>query len=407
MPTEPDTTTFEAVDWSAYDPSGRIVSRRTVAFLVCLAAILTLYVYDFLFVPNGHTLLLGFRPEPLDWLAAFSALLLTMYGVVPLAVNRRLTAHYWRRFRRNRVAVTALAYLLVFALLAVVGPWLWGSPSSAPRGVQVAERGGIPPGLPPFWGEISTDIPLYCATEVVDGKCQGTIYHPLGTSPEGMDVLALIFKGMTVALKIALITAAIIVPIATAFGTVAAYYGGRVGTVLMRYVDLQSVVPAFIVYLLIQYIYGPSLFAIVVLFGLLDWGRIARRVRGDALRYRDAGFVVAARDAGATPGDVIRRHIVPNVANTVVAGLALLIPFIIIAEATLSYIEIGTGTGWGWAIKQGLSISSAIPGQAEAGWAWWSYTFPLVVLVLTVAAMSLVGDALHDAIEPRERGENR
>lgn len=407
MATEGDDLTFEQLDWSAYDPAGRIVSKRTVAFLAVLGAIVGLYTYDYLFVPNGHNLLLGFRPGPLDWLSAFSLLLLVMYGLIPLALNRRLAAHYWRRFSRNRIAVVALAYLLVFVVLAVLGPQLWGSPMSAPNGIQIAERGGTPPGHPPFWGEISADIPLYCATEIVDGKCQGSIYHPLGTSPEGMDVLALIFDGMNVALKIALITAAIIVPIATAFGTVSAYYGGRVATALMGYVDLQSVVPAFIVYLLVQYLYGPSLFAIVILFGLLDWGRIARRVRGDALRYRDAGFVVAARDAGAAPGDVIRRHIVPNVANTVVAGLALLIPFIIIAEATLSYIEVGSGTGWGWAIKMGLSVSSAIPGAAERGWAWWSYTFPLATLVVTVAAMSLVGDALHDAIEPRDRGENR
>jgi peptide/nickel transport system permease protein len=402
-----DGPTFESLDWEEYETSGWVVTRRTVASVASLVLLAAAYGYDYLFVPNAHTLVFGFRPHPLDWLSLLSVLVVIFWAVVPLALNPRLAAHYWRRFRRNRLAVAGLAYLVVFVGIATLGPELWGDPIRAPDGIEIATRGGTPPGLPPFWGEVAETRPLYCGTEVVDGMCQGTIVHPLGTTPDGQDVLAFVFEGMAIALKVALITSAIIVPLATVVGTVAAYYGGRVEGVLMRYVDLQQAIPGFIVYLLVQYIYGPSLLAIVVLFGLFDWGRIARRVHSDAIRHRDAGFVVAALDAGAPPSEVVRRHVVPNVANTVIAGLAVQVPFIVVVEVALEYIGVSTGEGWGWAIKLGLNSTTAVPTAGEAGWAWWSYAFPLLALLVTVVSMAVVGDAVHDAVEPRERGPDR
>lgn len=401
-----DEPTFETLDWSEYDASGHVVTRKTVAFALSLAGLVGLFAYDYYVLPQAYALVGSYSPGRLDWLALFAALVVAFFGVVPLASNRRLARHYWRRFRRDRVAVAAAAYLLVFVFLGMLGPQLWGAPSIAPKGHSVAGR-GPPPGLPPFWMGVEESKLFYCATDVVDGKCQGALLHPLGTTPDGKDVLAFVLAGMQVALQVAVITAAIIVPIATAVGTVAAYYGGRVGGVLMRYVDLQQAIPAFIVYLLVQYLYGPSLVAIVLLFGLLDWGRIARRVRGDALRHRDAGFVSAARDAGATPLDAVRRHMVPNVANTVAAGLAVQIPFIVIMEATFAYLGYVNSEvpSWGYAIKVGLAANTAIPDAGAVGWAWWGYVFPIVALLVTIVAMSAVGDALHDAIEPRERGE--
>lgn len=403
-----DDRTFEAIDWDAYDPSGRVITRKLVALALSLVALGALFAYDYLVLPRAYALVGGYSPSQLDWLALFAAVLVLFFGIEPLATNRRLALHYWRRYRRNRLAVVAAGYLVVFAVLAIVGPELWGDPSIAPKGRSVAGR-GPPPGLPPFWTEVDAEKLFYCATPVLDGMCQGTTVHPLGTTPDGQDVLALVFAGMRVALQVAVITAAIIVPIATTVGTVAAYYGGRVGGVLMRYVDLQQAIPAFILYLLAQYLYGPSLVAIVLLFGLFDWGRIARRVRGDALRHRDAGFVVAARDAGATPMDTVRRHMVPNVANTVFAGLAIQIPFIVIMEATFAYLGYVNSDvpSWGYALKVGLAINTAIPEAGFAGWAWWGYLFPLAALLVTIVAMSVAGDALHDAIEPRERGESQ
>jgi peptide/nickel transport system permease protein len=401
-----DRPTFETVDWDAYDDARPSVAPTTAAFVASLLALAGLFAYDYLFVPSAHTLVAGFSPAPLDWLSLFSVVLLLFYVVVPLARDRELTVRYWRRFRRDPVAVAGLAYLGLFVLGALLGPELWGDPVRAPKGTEVATRGGTPVGLPPFWGEIDADVPLYCGTEVVDGMCQGTTVHPLGTTPEGKDVLALVFEGMNKALKIGVITAAIIVPIATAVGTAAAAYGGRVEGTLMRYVDLQQAIPGFIAYLLVEYLYGPSLLAVVLLFGLLDWGRIARRVRGDAIRFRDAGFVRAARDAGAGRLHVVRRHMVPNVANTVVAGLAVQLPFIIVMEATLAYIGVSTPEGWGWSIKIGLEAGSKFT-DVGAGWAWWAYAFPILALLLTVVATSVVGDAVHDAIEPREGGGSR
>lgn len=409
MATDSDVArTFESVDWTSYDATGRVITRKTVALVLTVVVSIGVFAYDYFFVPNAHSLVLSVRPEPIDWLALLATIVIVFFGVVPLAANPRLTAHYWRRFRRNRLAVLSLLYLFVFSILALVGPTWWGGPLNAPRMMELDARGGTPLGYPPFWMEIAESNVVYCATEVVAGMCQGTIVHPLGTTPDGRDVLAFVLAGMEVAFKIAVITAAIIIPIATTVGTVAAYYGGRVGGVLMRYVDLQQAIPAFIVYLLVEYLYGPSLLAVIVLFGLFDWGRIARRVRGDAVRHREAGFVVAAKDAGATGLDTIRRHLVPNVANSVLAGLAIQVPFIIIMEATLSFIGVVNSEtpSWGFAISVGLESKPPTP-SLQAGWAWWSYVFPLLALLLTVVSMSIVGDAVHDAIETRDMGDGR
>ncbi|QLG64264.1 ABC transporter permease [Halorarum salinum] len=388
--------TFTDLDWDEHAGAGIVVTRTALAFVGSLLALSAVFLYDYLFVAPGLVLVGSWNPTIIDWLSLLSIVVLFFYVALPLARRPRLTKQYWADLRERRGATLSLAYLAVFTVAGLLGPRLWGHPRVAPRGFEVATR-GEPSSLPPFWAAGSMDVRRYCPTGAVDGLCHGTLIHPLGTTPIGQDVLAYVFAGARLALEVTVITAVILVPIATVVGTVAAYYGGRVDVVLMRYVDLQQAVPAFVVYLMVMFLYGPSVVALILLFGLFDWDRIARRVRNDAARRRDAGYVLAAESAGARRVDVIRRHLVPNVSGTVIAGLTTQVPFVLIMEATFSYLgvvddDVGS---WGYAVAVGLESSNAFT--------WWAYVFPALALFLTALAINQLGTALYEVLQPRQR----
>jgi peptide/nickel transport system permease protein len=231
--------------------------------------------------------------------------------------------------------------------------------------------------------------------EVVNGRCQGTMAHPLGTTGDGKDILVLVIYGMQVSMKVGLISTLLVVTIGTAVGTVAAYGGGLVDELLMRYVDIQLVFPAFFLYLLLTYLFGGSLFMFIVIFGLTGWGSIARLVRSEALQRAEEEYITAARSAGAGTLYVIRRHLVPNVSNSVITAATLLIPGFILFEASLSFLSLGDPTvpSWGQVIANGRSDLST---------AWWISTFPGIFLFTTILAFNFMGDALRDALDPRQ-----
>lgn len=393
--------TFRDVEWDTYESSGRVIGRRTLLFLGSVIGLLAVFLYDYLVVPPGFTLPLGISPSRLDWLTALSLLVILFYVVWPLGVNRSLTRRYWLRLRRRPAALAAFAYLVGFSVTAVVGPELLADRTEAvwtgtprPRGNFLAQ----PPVFASTEFGLGNDLTLRCAGETRNERCYGTFAHPLGTSRNGADVLTAVIDGSRTVFQIGLITAVLFVPLAAIVGTTAAYNGGWVDEVLMRYVDLQQVVPAFLVYLLWEFLYGPSLFAIVVLFGLLDWGRIARQVRADAARKRDAGYLLAARDAGATPADAVRRHLLPNVASTLVSAVVRQVPFVFIAVVTLNFLGVvpSTAPSWGGVIKLGLgSFGGGRP-------LWWTILAPLVALAVTVGALGLLGSAFRDILDPRD-----
>jgi peptide/nickel transport system permease protein len=307
---EPDT--FESVDWSETGSRLSTLSRRDRGAIVAGLALVAAFVYDYAVLPASRptvTVPVEWNVTQLDWLFVTTLLALLFYVVVPLYANRRLTAYYWREFRKNRMAVLGLGYLLVVFLIGVVGPLVLDKPDLAVRQAY----------QPPAFVGVDASVPVNCLGPVVDGQCRGTMAHPLGTTGDGKDVLVLVVYGMQVSMKVGLISTLLVVTIGTTVGTVAAYGGGLVDEALMRYVDVQLVFPAFFLYLLLTYLFGGSLFMFIVIFGLTGWGSIARLVRSEALQRAEEAYVTAARGAGAGTFYVIRRHLVPNVSNSVAA----------------------------------------------------------------------------------------
>ncbi|WP_049936564.1 ABC transporter permease [Haloplanus natans] len=380
--------TFESVDWDETGSRLSTLSRRDWGALLSGLAVVVVFLYDYLVLPASRptiTVPVGWNVTQLDWLFVATLLAIVFYVAVPLYDNRRLTAYYWREFRKNRMAVVSLGYLLVVFCIGVVGPILLEKPTLA---LDQAYQ-------PPAYMSVDSTVPVNCLGEVVDGRCRGTMAHPLGTTGDGKDILVLVVYGMQVSMKVGLISTLLVVTIGTAVGTVAAYGSGLVDELLMRYVDIQLVFPAFFLYLLLTYLFGGSLFMFIVIFGLTGWGSIARLVRSEALQRAEEEYITAARSAGAGTLYVIRRHLVPNVSNSVITAATLLIPGFILFEASLSFLSLGDPTvpSWGQVIANGRSDLST---------AWWVSTVPGVFLFTTILAFNFMGDALRDALDPRQ-----
>jgi peptide/nickel transport system permease protein len=306
--------------------------------------------------------------------------------------NPRLAAYYWRRFRRNRPAVLSGVYLLVIFAVGIVGPLFVEPPAVEPlRQYQ-----------PPVFLTVDAATPIQCIGETTatpggGSVCHGTWAHPLGTTAEGKDVLKLVVLGMRVSMQVGLVTMLLIVTMGSLVGTTAAYFGGYVDELLMRYVDLQATFPSFFLFLILSYLFTPSLFLLIVLFGLLGWEGTARLVRSEALQRTEEEYVRAAENAGAGDGWIIRRHILPNVSNTVITNATLLIPGLILLEAALAFLGLTDPSVSSW----GKTISA---GRGDLSSAWWIATIPGVFLFFTILAFNFLGDALRDALDPRSEG---
>ena len=386
--------TFESVDWTEV-----AVDRPTLpagaAPLLPFLALAALFVYDLAVAPTWlvNVDLLGqdlrWDPARMDWLVCLSTLVFVVTVVAPLVRNPRLAREAWHGLRDDRLAVASLVYLVGFVLVGALGPTLLGE---AP----------IRPALefqPPVWGQVESTAVLECVGRTSgDGAvCHGSWRYPLGTDNLGRNMVHRLVAGLQVSLVMALVASMLMVPLAVFVGTVAGYVGGTVDDALMRYVEIQQTVPAVLVYLVLVYLLTRSLFLIVVVFGLLSWGGIARIVRSEVHQRKHESYVRAARAAGAGRLTVVRRHLLPNVSNTVLTAVTIQVPTLLLAEAGLAYLGIGER----YSQSLGQLVRLGIVDFQFTRFPWVA-TEAAVALALTAVAFNLLGDALRTALDPRD-----
>lgn len=363
------------------------LSIRTWAFVGAAIAVLSGFLYDLLYLDPREDVVFGWEMALHEWLFVLSLVVFLFQVLVPLASRPKLVRYYLGRLRDNRVGFAAFLYLVAFTLVGLAGPAVVGSPSIASFD---------PPHQPPVGFGVDARFVSTCAGTVVDGTCQGSLQYPLGTDSNGRGLVILLVAGSRLALEVGFVSAMLIVPLATAVGTVAAEFGGRVDELLMRFVDVQQVVPAFFVYIVAQFVFAPRLTLLLVVFGTLSWGAIARMVRSEAIQRSQLGYVRAAEGAGAGRPWIVRRHVVPNVTSTVVAAVTLQIPTLVLIEAALSFLALGDPT----VNSLGQTISTGMTAREFPRY-WWISTVPTLLLVVTVVALNLFGDALRDVLDPR------
>lgn len=398
---------FDEIDWDEVTgASSRLdVAINTKLMILATAPLAALFAFDWVFVGDreatfeelGHALGLSgpfetigadWNLEGLDFLFIFTLLLFVFYMLLPLYQNPRMTKYYWKEFKRNRPAVVSLVWLGIVFAGGLLGPLFVPQPEhDVTNGFQ-----------PPAFYHISDTYPVTCAGEVSDGRCYGTWEHPLGTTQGGRDILDLLIHGMTVSMQIAFITTLIVALIGVSFGTVSAFSGGWVDELLMRFTDIVLSFPTLLFFIMILYIYGASLALFIFIFAVFAWGGTARYVRSKALSVTEEEFIKATRISGASKYRIVRRHVVPNTASSIITQLTLLIPAFLLAEAQLSFLELGATDvpSWGQVIASGRDSIEYAP---------WIILAPGMLLFLTILAFNFLGDALLDALNPEAEAE--
>lgn len=261
--------------------------------------------------------------------------------------------------------MVGLAILIVFVLLAIAAPLIYGAPPA------LGSADG--PLLDPSWK------------------------YPLGTDEVARDVLALVIFGSRISLVVGFIATLISVGIGTLVGIVAGYNGGAIDTLLMRTTDFFLVTPALVLAILVASIAGPSLINVIVIIGFTSWPATARVIRAQTLSVKERAFVARSRAYGAGGPHVIRRHILPNLWPMIMASSTLTVATAIFLETTLAFLGLAdpTATSWGTMMNRAFVAGAAGLGK-------WGYVFaPGVAVGLIILAFTFIGRALERILNPR------
>ena len=270
----------------------------------------------------------------------------------------------WEMFRRNHAAMAGLVVLCLIVLGAIFGPYLYpGEP------FEMAWAPFSPPG--------------------VDGFLLGTDYL-------GRDLLAQIIHGARVTLVIGLSAAIVTVVIGVTIGALAGFYRGFVEEALMRFTEFFQVLPTLLFSMVIVALFGASLPMITLAIGLVSWTAVARITRSEFLRIRELEYVMASRASGASGMKLMFRVILPNALPPIIVQSALMVGSAILFEAGLSFLGLTDPNVISW----GQIIGSNRQYILESS---FTVTIPGLAIFITVLAISLVGDGLNDALNPRLR----
>jgi peptide/nickel transport system permease protein len=233
--------------------------------------------------------------------------------------------------------------------------------------------------LPPFW---------------MDG---GSTDYVLGTDKTGRDILSRLIFGARVTIVIASISIMVGGVIGVSLGIISGYFGGWVDSLIMRAVDISLSIPIILLGLVLVAALGPSKSTVILVVVILLWSRYARLARGETLAVRTQDYIGRARVAGASHTRIMVHHIFPNIFNSIVVLVTLQVGFVIILEATLSFLGAGIPRptpAWGVMVADGRSLVVA---------AWWLAFFPGIAIMLVVLSMNLLGDWLRDRFDPKQR----
>jgi peptide/nickel transport system permease protein len=312
-----------------------------------------------------------------------------------------------RRFRRNKLAIVGLIISAFFVFVALFAPLL-----APPQGNCLRDLGGetsasvYNPFGGTFWRAIFAP-PQSCFS--VNRISFSSVPTPpgvdgaiLGTSA-GYDIYYGLVWGARTAFQLALLVVIPTLLIGIVVGSIAGYFGGWIDNLFMRLVDVIFAFPGLILVIVIVSILGRGLDKIALALVLVGWAGYARVIRGSILKVRALEYVDAARSLGASNLGIIFKHVLPNSLTTIVAIVVLDFGTVPLSAATLSFLGLGTPEGyadWG----QLISFARAfIVGPAGNPFGYWFVSFfPAITILLFGLGWSLLGDALRDALDPRE-----
>ena len=285
------------------------------------------------------------------------------------------SSEFFFHYRRNLPAVFGSALLAFFALLATFGPLL-----VAQDPYDVSQLELMDSFKPPVWLE------------------GGDSRYLLGTDGQGRDVLASIVYGARISAFIGLAAMIFSCVIETALGLISGYYGGIVDSIIMRIADIQLSFPSMLIALFLMSAFGTGIGMVLIALTAVGWVVCARTVRGSTLSEIQKEYIQAAKVAGLGNGEIILRHVLPNVMTPLIVVATIQVGTFILIEASLSFLGVGvpiTEPSLGLLVKEGFDVLfSGI---------WWTSAFPGLFIMFLVFGINLFGDFLRDELNPRLR----
>jgi peptide/nickel transport system permease protein len=290
----------------------------------------------------------------------------------PAVVERQGELRNWLRWDNlRRLPILPVTVIGLFVIMALFGQWL--APNDPYETSLLARL------LPPAWME------------------EGDTRYLLGTDRLGRDVLSRIIVGARSSFIVVLAALAFGSVLGSFIGMISGYLGGRVDAIIMRFADGTMAFPLILASLLLAAVIGPGAYTVVIAACIVLWARFARLIRSEVLSVKERDFIKLARVAGASNWRIMIAHILPNVLNSVMVLLTLQLGFVIILEATLSFLGAGipppTPT-WGQMVASGRDYLEI---------AWWMSIFPGLAIAVVVLSFNLLGDWLRDHTDPRLR----
>ncbi|MFS7198352.1 ABC transporter permease [Rahnella inusitata] len=276
---------------------------------------------------------------------------------------------------RNKFSLCGLIILGIAILLSILAPWI--SPQNPYDLSQLDIMDGrLKPG---------------------SASMSGMIYW-LGTDDQGRDLLSAMLYGMRTSLLVGVSSAVIALTIGAVLGLISAWVGGKTDALIMRIVDIQLSFPPILIALILLAVLGQGVDKIILALVVTQWAYYARTVRGSALLERRRSYVDAARSMALSNPRILLRHILPNCLPPLIVVATMRIAYAIMLEATLSFLGIGlpvTEPSLGLLIANGFDY--LMSGD------YWISVFPGITLLVLIVAINLVGDALRDILNPRNK----
>jgi len=287
-----------------------------------------------------------------------------MAAAVDAANVRTPWSEFWRKFKKQHVAVAALVFVVLLVLVAVLAPW-----------------------IAPYDAENFFDY---------DRINQGpSAVHLLGVDPLGRDILSRILLGARISLAAGFLSVVLGAIIGTVLGLLAGYYGGWWDRIVMRISDVLFAFPGILLALGVVAILGSNMTNVVVAVSVFSVPAFARLVRGNTLALKNLTYIEATRSIGASDRTIILRHILPGTISAIVVYFTMRVGTSIITAASLSFLGMGAQPPmpeWGAMLNEARADMVNAPHVA---------LFPSIAIFLTVLAFNLLGDGLRDALDPK------
>lgn len=306
-----------------------------------------------------------------------------------------------KKLRKNKLAMFGIVVLILILLAIAVAP------SVVPYGYEEilsveGKRDKGAKNLAPF---------QYSKMEKAYIEKGGSRFpHIFGTDEQCRDYFIRVIYGTRVSLFVGFFASIIVLIIGMLYGSISGYAGGRTDMIMMRIVDVIYSLPDMLMVILLSVVVssiitlpknsfigkmGPNMLSLFIVFGVLYWVGMARLIRGQILSIKENDYILAARATGASPGRIIRKHILPNCLSVIIISTALQIPSAIFTESYLSFIGLG--------VQVPMPSLGSLANAARGGLASYPYklVFPAIMICLIVLSLNLLGDGLRDAFDPK------